>query len=324
LTLEIRRLQSWDGTDLAWYEAGDPDAPPMVLCGGLGGGVLIWHPMVERFADRYRIISFDYRGLYQSRRPSHDGAYDLIHHVRDLVHVLDHTQVETPVLVGWSMGVQVGLELHRDHPERLSAMVAVHGTPGRPLARAFDSELTERVAPWIFQLMRVVGRNLGLVGPTLARSPIVVRSFVEIGRRLGCMSEDIDIEAFRDIAEDWTRLDLDAYARIFEALGAHDASDLLPGINTPTLVIAGGADRFTPQDLAAHMVATMPNASMQVVDGATHFGLIEYGHEIADAVEQFIDKGASTGERGPGGARGRGRGRSRRGNGTARAKSLSA
>ena len=205
-----------------------------------------------------------------------------------------------PILVGWSMGVQVGLELHRDHPSRLSALVAVHGTAGRPLARAFDSGLTEKIAPWVFRLMRAVGRNFGLVGPTLTRMPIVVRSFVELARRLGCMSPDIDIPAFRDMAEGWTRLDLDAYARIFEALGAHDAWDLLPEIETPTLVVAG---------------------SLEVVEGATHFGLIEYGHEIADAVERFVARRLPAGKPSRDASRRRG-GRSR--GGRAQSKILSA
>jgi len=243
---------------------------------------------VERFADRFRLLSFDYRGLYESERAPHDGAYDLIHHVRDLVHLLEHTGAEAPVLVGWSMGVQVALELHRDHPRRLSAMVAVHGTAGRPFATAFESDFSERVAPWVFQLMRVVGTRFGTVGPTLTRTPIVVRSFVEIGRRLGCMAPAIDIPAFRDIAEEWTRLDLDAYARIFEGLGAHDASDVLAKIETPTLVVAGSADRFTPLPISEEMVAVMPKASLEVVEGATHFGLIEYPDEITDAVERFV------------------------------------
>jgi pimeloyl-ACP methyl ester carboxylesterase len=290
LDFETHRLRSWDGTELAWYEAGDRDAPPMVLCGGLGGGIRIWRPLVERFRDRFRLLAFDYRGLYGSSRAPHDGAYDLIHHVRDLVHLLDHAGVELPVLVGWSMGVQVALELHRDHPDRLAALVAIHGAPGRPLARAFDSELTERLAPFVFRLLRALGKSFGLVGPTLARTPIVVRSFVGLGQRLGCMAPNIDIAAFRDVAEDWTRLDLDAYARIFEAVGAHDATDLLPAIATPTLIVAGGDDRLTPPDLAEDMAAAMPNARLELVQGATHFGLIEYGDEINDAVERFVEQ----------------------------------
>lgn len=286
--LEARRLRSWDGTDLAWYEAGDRAAPPMVLCGGLGGGVLIWRCLVDHFADRFRLLSFDYRGLYGSSRAPNAGAYDVIHHVRDLVHLLDHAEVESPVLVGWSMGVQVALELHRDHPDALEALVAIHGTPGRPLAHAFDSEWTEQLAPFVLQLLRAVGTRFGAVGPALTRTPIVVRSFVGLAQRLGCMAQDIDVAAFRDVAEEWTRLDLDAYARIFEAVGAHDASDLLPAIATPTLVIAGGADRLTPPALAVDMTAAMPDARLELVKDATHFGLIEQPDEIIGAMERFL------------------------------------
>ncbi len=290
LPLEARRIRSWDGTDLAWYEGGNPEGPPMVFCSGLGGGLLIWKPLIERFASRFRLIGWDYRGLYQSQRARHDGAYDLIHHVRDLVHLLEHTGAEAPVLVGWSMGVQLGLELHRHHPGRASALVAIHGTAGRPLDTAFDSPFTSRAAPYVFGLMKLLGRRFGLVGPTLARRAIVVRSFVEIGRRLRCMAPDINIPGFQEVAEDWTRLDLDAYARIFEALGAHDASDLLELIETPTLVVAGDADLFTPLPLSEEMAKTLPDASLEVIGGATHFGLLEYQDEIADAVERFLDE----------------------------------
>jgi 3-oxoadipate enol-lactonase len=295
--IEPRRLRSWDGTDLAWYEIGDPEAPPMVFCSGLGGGVLIWKPLIERFASRFRLIGWDYRGLYHSGRPPHDGAYDLIHHVLEL---LDQTGAEAPVLVGWSMGVQRGLELHRHHPGRVSALVAIHGAAGRPLDTAFDSPLTARIAPLVFGLMRAVGTRFGTVGPALARTPLVVRSFVEIGRRLRCMSPDISIPGFRDMGEEWTRLDLDAYARIFEALGAHDASDLLPRVEAPTLVVAGSADLFTPLGLAEAMVEALPDATLEVIQGATHFGLLEYGDQIADTVERFVEtRGLAAGRASP-------------------------
>lgn len=271
----------------------------MVFCSGLGGGVAIWKPLIERFASRFRLIGWDYRGLYQSDRAPHGGAYDLIHHVRDLVHLLDHTGAEAPVLVGWSMGVQLGLELHRHHPDRARALVAIHGAAGRPLDTAFGSELTAKAAPFVFGLMKLVGRRFGAVGPMLARTPIVVRSFVEIGRRLRCMAPDIAIPGFRDMAEDWTRLDLDAYARIFEALGAHDASDLLHKIETPTLVVAGAADPFTPVALAEQMVDALPDASLEVIEGATHFGLLECPDQIADAVERFIEERGLAGSRRP-------------------------
>jgi pimeloyl-ACP methyl ester carboxylesterase len=288
VSIASQRLESWDGTEITWYEAGDPDAPPMVFCGGLGGGVMIWRPLFERFAERFRLLSFDYRGLYASGRAPHSGAYDLIHHVRDLVQLLEHTGARSPILMGWSMGVQVGLELHRDHPERLAALVAIHGTAGRPLATAFDSSFAEQAAPFVLGALRAAGTRFAAVGPALARNPVVVHSFVGIARRLGYMAPTIDVAAFQEMAEAWTRLDLDAYARIFEALGAHDATDLLPAVRTPTLVVAGDADRFTPLAVSEQMVERMSDAALAVIPGATHFGLMERPAEIVDAVDRFV------------------------------------
>lgn len=284
-----RPFRSSDGTELTSYAAGRTGGPTLVLCPGLGGGAAVWEPFVAHFGDRYRLLSWDYRGLYASGRPEDPRAYAMSHHVTDLVALLESERVERPVLAGWSMGVQLGLELHREHGERPAGLIAIHGTAGRPLATAFDTGAVEWVAPLVFGVLRQVGDRFGLVGPRLTRSPTVVRSFVRAGQALGFMSESIDVEAFRDIAEAWTRLDLGVYAEIFARLGDHDASELLASIETPTLVIAGGRDRFTPAHTAERMAERMPRAKLEVLPGATHFGLLEYPEPILRAVERFLE-----------------------------------
>jgi pimeloyl-ACP methyl ester carboxylesterase len=282
------RLRGHDGTELTYYTAGDPGGPAMVMCGGLGGGATIWRPFLARFAERYRLVTWDYRGLYDSGPAHAPTAYDMSRHVRDLLDVLEKEEIESPLLVGWSMGVQLALELHRTHPRAAAGFVAIHGTCGRPLATAFDSATAEMLAPLAFAVMRGVGDRFGLVGPSLARTPLVVRSLVWATQRMGWMAGTVDMEAFRDIAEEWSRRDLRVYAEIFEQLGRHDASDLLPSIETPTLVIAGDRDRFTPAHLATRMVEEMPCAQLEVVKGATHFGLLEYPDAMIRCVEGFL------------------------------------
>lgn len=284
-----RRFRGEDGTRLAYYVAGPRHGPPLVLCGGLGGGIGIWRPLFAHFGRRFRVISWDYRGLYQSGRAKDPSAYTLEHHVQDLVALLRHACVEAPVLVGWSMGVQVALEVHRSHPELAAAMVALHGTAGRPLDTAFDSKHSARVAPFVLSLLRLAGDRLTGVAPRLARSSAVVRGFVWSSQRLGVMSPEIDLAGFRDMAEGWLGLHLGIYAEIFHQLGRHDASDLLPEIRTPTLILAGGSDRFTPASLARRMADAMPDARLEIVPGATHFGLLEYPDAIVAPIARFLD-----------------------------------
>ena len=283
-----RRFRAGDGTRLAWYEAGRRDGPTLLFLSGLGGGFGIWRPFVERFAARCRLVGWDYRGLYRSGTPASREALSMDHHIGDLLALLDHAQIEAPILVGWSMGVQLGLELHRHHAEVPRALIGVHGTSGRPLETAFDSRWSARVAPAVLSLLGRVERNLAGLGPQLVDAPGVARGFTLLCRSLGLMTPEIDVEAFRDMARDWTRLDFAVYARTFTHVSDHDASDLLPKIETPTLIVAGGRDPLTPARTALQMVRFMPHAELALVRDATHFGLLEQPAVITAHVARFL------------------------------------
>lgn len=286
--LVSRRLRSYDGTELATFAAGKHGGETLVLCNGLGGSRVCWHPFIDHFGARMRVVGWDYRGLLGSGPAPERGAYSFEHHLRDLLHLLDHERVEAPILVGWSMGVQLGLELHRTHPDRLKALVAIHGTDGWPLRTAFDSSVADLLSSPVFLAMRMLGgRGRGWL-PRLADSRRITDAFVAGAQRLGAMAPSLDRAAFQELARDWLTMDLGVYAEIFEHLCLHDASDLLPRIETPTLVIAGEIDRFTPAHLAQRMAKEMPAAELQLIPGATHFGLLERPDAILEAVEWFL------------------------------------
>ena len=63
---DSRFVQANDGTWLAVYSIGDPKNPAFVLSNGLGGNIIAWRHLIEYFKDQFRIISWDYRGLYRS------------------------------------------------------------------------------------------------------------------------------------------------------------------------------------------------------------------------------------------------------------------
>jgi pimeloyl-ACP methyl ester carboxylesterase len=260
-----------------------------VLCAGLGGGFAVWRPLLARLGRRFRVLTWDYRGLYASGAPRRRGDLSMSHQVADLVALLRHARVEAPLLMGWSMGVQLALELHREHPKLARGFVGLFGTAGRPFASAFDAAWPAAVAPGVLAALRAAGTRFRGVGPALARAPGVARAFVGASRALGLMAPRIDLAAFTEVAEAWTGLDLEIYARHFEALDAHDAWDVLPAIRTPSLLVAGGRDKLTPPHLSERIAREIPGAEYALVSGATHFGLIEEPDAIAARILAFAD-----------------------------------
>lgn len=106
-------LETEDGLSLALYHYTpknfDPiEKPTLVLLNGLGGNLVTWTHLIHAFKDKYRIVSWDYRGLYASalRAEAHERfrqgtlSVDFPHHVLDARRVLDHLEVEKAIFVG--------------------------------------------------------------------------------------------------------------------------------------------------------------------------------------------------------------------------------
>ena len=279
-----------DGTRLRAYEGGRPDGPVLVIANGLGGSIRSWRHVVSAFGDRYRIVSWDYRGLYGSDWPSDGRSFEVADQAHDLAILLDEFGIKAPVVLGWSMGVQVTLEFLRLYPGRARGFVAIHGTHGEPLATAFDGRTPRRLAPHVYRFVRRSWRLAMRPAPRLARSRTFPRLFVGGGVRLGIMEPTLDLDVFWDMGQDWVNLNLDQYCSLFEALDRHNARDVLPRVKVPTLVINGSRDRFTPPEKGEELAAGIEDAELFTLPGGTHFGLIEYPGAVNRRRRRFLEE----------------------------------
>jgi pimeloyl-ACP methyl ester carboxylesterase len=73
----------------------------------------------------YRVVAYDARGHGESTPASDPGAYRYAELVGDLDAVLGGSGLESPVLVGASMGAATTLALALAHPERVAALVQI-------------------------------------------------------------------------------------------------------------------------------------------------------------------------------------------------------
>lgn len=278
-----------DGTRLRYFDTGScgdqAHLPVVVLANGLGGPVSAWRPYLKRWTGRYRLIAWDYRGCYGS--VPNPGRPDLSvpAHALDLTTILDHARVESAAYVGWSMGVQVGLEFHVKNPGRLSHLTLISGTYGRPL-RSVPLPFAEQALTPLIQgasRLRFVGQRL-LSGAS--RSALTFPAL----RALGVIAEGLPHAHYQRMVEDFTAIDLDLYFQLLAELGRHDAESTMPHIRIPALIVAGSRDILTPPSLARRIAREIPGAELFVISGATHYSTVEYPDVIAHRLERFMER----------------------------------
>lgn len=288
LAMEERRIASFDGTDIAYHVVGtskdDADKPVLLLCNGLGGSWKAWIHQIRYFEDRYRFISWDYRGLYRSGPPPDLDALRIMDHARDGFAVMDAEGVERAALVGWSMGVQVALEMTGRQPKRVGALALVNGVSGQPWNTVMNLGVLGDVLPPVIRGIGAVPR----LAEAVTRRVVALPETVTWAKRIGLAAKTLDEDIFHELAGSFADLDMKTYMRVLEMLGEHDATRLLDEIEVPALVVAGDKDLFTPRAAAERMARRIPDAELLVVPGGTHYLAVEYPELLNLRLEKFF------------------------------------
>ncbi|MSP93491.1 MAG: alpha/beta hydrolase [Myxococcales bacterium] len=280
-----------DGTRLAVYSAGSGPGPDILLANGLGGNIDAWRYFVDDFSPFHRIITWDYRGLYNSGPAGSGTDYSVGAQVTDLRAVLAHFGCERIIAVGWSMGVQVAFELERQHPEQVLGLVLINGTYGRPFSTAFAPVLGRTpVMPMIPVVMKLVESLAHLAEPLqpYAQKVTQTKASLRVLRALGLVSASLDEAMFLKLASQVAGLHMPRYMATLNSLGDHCAEAVLPQVDVPTLIITGDRDLFTPVSQSREMAKRITGAELLVIPSGTHYTPLEFPELIHLRVQKFL------------------------------------
>ena len=280
--IEHKTVQSFDGTEIAYQIRGE--GPAVVLANGLGGTYEAFRHIYRALGTGYRILCWDYRGLYRSARPADLRTLAVPYHCRDLEVLLDAEKIDRALFIGWSMGVQVNFEMARHQRARMAGLVILNGTYGSPFRSALASRLARYIIPPALAVMKA---NANLFSRA-SQAALGWEGIVPMMARFGLVSQAIDEEAMRDVAQDFKTLDFAIYSDMLRLLGAHDARDLLPSLDLPALIIAADHDLMTPVFTARKMNRMLRGSRLVIIAGGSHYAPIEYPHIIEDELRRFL------------------------------------
>jgi pimeloyl-ACP methyl ester carboxylesterase len=217
-----------------------------VLCiSGLADEGSCWADQVAALSDRYRITTFDNRGVGRSATP--DGPFQIKDFAADTSALMDALGIESAHVIGSSMGGAIAQELALDQPEKVRSLV-LNGTYCQG-----DHFFREVIRSWQWA----------------AKKSDNLRDFLNVVN-LWCFSPRIFNEG---IMEGWLveaaasehAQTVDAFCRSADALIEHDSADRVGAIAVPTLVTVGALDLCLPECFSRELVARIPGARLEVI-----------------------------------------------------------
>lgn len=278
-------LTTDDGAELWYAQLGEGD-PPLVMCDGLGCDGFAWKYLARQLAPRHRVLRWHYRGHGRSGVPHDLEHIGIDYAADDLASILDAVGIDKAVVLGHSMGVQVALEFHHRHPDRVLGLVPICGSYGNPLDTVHDDNKIKALVPMI--------RAAAEAFPALARA--VTRTFMpaEITLQFALWTEVnrhlVRREDFQPYFMHLAKMDPLIFLRTLEAAADHTAWEHLGRIDVPTLIVAADHDRFTPLWLSQRMHRAIPGSEMLVVPSGTHTAIIELPELIGLRIERFVQE----------------------------------
>jgi pimeloyl-ACP methyl ester carboxylesterase len=280
-SVDQRNVVARDGTRLGYQVRGE--GPAVVLANGLGGTYVAFKYLYEALAD-YKVICWDYRGLYTSGPAPDPKANTIAHQVGDLVDILAAEEVGDFVIAGWSMGVQVALETIRLHRKRVKGLFVINGTYGKTFRTVMGSRIIGRVIPTLLRLIKAQAGLAGRATRIVAGSDALINAM----KRFGLVSPTIDMEVFRIVAAGFQQIDWAIYSDLLARLDDHDAEAVLSTIDVPVAIVTASGDLMTPPATAEHMHRLIRGSRLVMIQGGTHYTPVEAPRVIVEELDRWL------------------------------------
>jgi non-heme chloroperoxidase len=283
---DARTVRTDDGAELAVTIAGPSAgsrkrlgkrrAPTVVLAHCWACDSHTWAPVARRLVESgHRVVLYDQRG--HGRSTLGDEPLTVARLGDDLATVLEQLGLRNAVVAGHSMGGFGAMAFVCDHPDLLRDRVrglmlvstASHGVGLGALDPLATWVLSSGALSWI---MRRPHLGLVLVRGTLGRRPVHAH-----------------LAATRDM---FVATEGAVRAASFTGFGQMDHREGLAKVDVPTVVVVGSRDPITPLRQARAIAATIPDARLEVVDGAGHMLPLEAPDPLADLIAEISGRGS--------------------------------
>lgn len=264
----MKRTSKIDGIELFYSDAGD-HGRNVLLIHGHPFNHTMWQPQVDYLRDNYRVLVPDLRGYGKSSLSDDACETRLETFAADNLALMDSLGVREFVLGGLSMGGQIVLEMYRQAPDRIQALLLADTFAGLDSAERRQRRFT--------------------TADRLEQEGMVTYAQEEFTK----MITPANAERMPEVATHVMEMMVTTPRRGAAAAlrGRAQRVDYLPvlkQIQVPTLVVVGREDVYTPVELAEQLHEQIPGAKLAVIENAGHMPNLEQPGAFNEALGSWL------------------------------------
>ncbi|MGM0413578.1 MAG: alpha/beta fold hydrolase [Bacillota bacterium] len=254
-----------DGLKLNYHLDGE-SGPVVLILNGIMMSTASWADFVPVYTENnYRVLRVDFRD--QGLSDSYPEDYSIEIHVRDIIQLLDHLEVEKVIPVGISYGAMVAMLMAIEYPERIKSMVLAN--------------TVARVTPYLKAASQAWQEAADLKDGRkffrLAMPFIYSDYFYKHNQEFLASREEILADV---LDEKW----LTRFNRLAESSYDFDIEDRLTEIEMPVLLVAGERDILTPLEKMKEVASKISDSRLITINDAGHASCYEKMAEFNTAV----------------------------------------
>lgn len=277
-----RAIELRDGSLVRYsvYGAG----PALAFCNGLCLNTALWTPFIEFFADRFRVVVWDYPGHGESDTPEDLSELNINGLTGILRRLFAQEGINKATLIGHSLGAQLIFRYAHERPSHVTALVPIAGTPNNPME--FLGPVAALAQP-LARATTALEAHSGLLTP-LWRSLASTPAFLQVARRFASNPRLTSEEAFLPYFHSLSEVDLRIFFHLLREATLDQTEVPLSEINQPTLAIYGERDPLAPHIIARSLVHRLPHAELFTVRRGTHLAMLDGQRAVLLRMEKFL------------------------------------
>ncbi|HYX27977.1 MAG TPA: alpha/beta hydrolase [Pyrinomonadaceae bacterium] len=263
-----------NGVRVHYQEAGDEQAPPIILIHGFISSNLIWsHVLLPLARKGFRVIAPDLPGYGYSEKPG-DARYTIAEQARFVVGFMDRLRIKKAIVAGASYGGAVAATVALDYADRVDKLILIGAVTNDDAKKKFLLRVS---------CLPVIG---DIATPLFLGSRWILRKRMQdMYRRMQKpINEKMVASRHHLLATANTHRAMIRTARAWSANRIEREASL---IRQPAMLMWGDHDDHIPLSNAVRLRDLIPHTRLIVFRNCGHLPPAEYPEKFVEAVAEF-------------------------------------